>query len=76
MKGYSQKNIHLIQYPNLDSALRLILHSDRICVSTFTRLPQIDYEDSASSSDLSQDQPEDSEFQMSGSSLNRPSPFN
>ena len=68
--------MHVIQYPNLDSALRPIVYSDRIFVPTFTHLPQIDGEDSASSLDLSQDQPEDSEFQMSGSSLNRPSPFN
>ena len=78
MKGYSRKNIHLIQYPNLDSALRSILHSDRIPVPTFRHLPQTDDEDSASSSDLSQNQQEDSEFQMSGSTCNldRPSPFN
>ena len=76
MKGYSQKNIHLIQYLNLDSALRPILHSDRSSVPSFTHLPQIDDENSASLSDLSQDQQKDSEFQMSGSSFDRPSPFN
>ena len=78
MKGYSPKNIHFIQYPNLDSALRPILHSNQIPVPTFIHLPQIDDEDSASSSDISQDQQEDidSEFQMSGSSLDRRSPFN
>ena len=76
MKEYSRKNLHLTQCPNLDSALRPILHSDRIPVPIFTHLPQIDDEDSGSSSDLSQDQQEDSKFQMSGSSLDRPSPFN
>ena len=56
--------------------MRSILHSDRIRVYTFAHLPQIDDGDSASSSDLSQDQREDSDFQMSGCSLDRPSPFN
>ena len=55
MKECSRKNKHLIQYPNLDSALRHIPHSDQIPVPTFTNLPQIDDEYSASSSDLSQD---------------------
>ena len=76
MKEYSRKNLHFTQCPNLDSALRPILHSDRIPVPIFTHLPQIDNEDSGSSSDLSQDHQEDSKFQMSGSSLDRPSPFN
>ena len=49
--------------------------SDQIPVPTFTHPPQIDDEYSASSSDLSQDQLEDSEFQMSDSSLDRRSPF-
>ena len=53
----------------MDSALRLILHSDQVPVPTFTHLPQIADEDSASSSDLTQDQQEDSEFQMSGSTV-------
>ena len=53
----------------MDSALQLILHSDQIPVPTFMHLPQIDDEDSASSSDLSQDQQEDSEFQMLGSTV-------
>ena len=51
VKEYSRKNLHLIQYPNLDSALRPILYSDQISVPTFTLLPRIDDEDSASSSD-------------------------
>ena len=76
VKGYSRKNKHLIQYPNLDSALRPIPHSDQIPVPTFTHLPQIGDVYSASSSDLSQDQLEDSEFQMLDSSLDRRSPFN
>ena len=53
----------------MDSALRLILHNDQIPVPTFTHLPQIDDEDLAFSSDLSQDQQEDSEFQLSGSTV-------
>ena len=76
VKGYSRKNKYLIQYPNLDSALQPIPHSDQIPVPTFTHLSQIDDEYSASSSDLSQDQLEDSEFQMSDSSSDRLSPFN
>ena len=76
MKGYSRKNKHLIQYPNVDSALRPIPHSDQIPVPAFTHLPQIDDKYSASSSDLSQDQLEDSEFQMSDYSLDRGSLFN
>ena len=74
--GYSRKNIHLLQYINLDSALRPILHSNQIPVPTFTLLPGIGDENSASSLDLSQDQLEDSEFQVSDFSLDRRSPFN
>ena len=51
MKEYSPKNIHLFQYPNLDSAVQCSLHSDGIPVPTFIHLPQTDDEDSASSSD-------------------------
>ena len=69
MKWYSRKNKHLVQYSNLDSAFGPILHNDQIPVSTFTRLSEIDDQDLAFSSDLSQVQQEDSEFQMSGSSL-------
>ena len=75
-QNYSRNNKHLIQYLNLDSALRPIPHSEQIPVPTFTLLSQIDDEYSASSSDLSQDQLEDSEFQMSDSSLDKHSPFN
>ena len=56
--------------------MRPISHSDQIPVPTFTHLPQIDDEFSAFSSDSSQDQLEDSKFQMSDSSLDRRSPFN
>ena len=76
VKGCSRKNKHLIQYPNLDSALRSIPHSDQIPLTIFTHLPQINDKYSASSSDLSQDQLEDSEFPNSGSNLDRRSPFN
>ena len=55
MKGYSRDNKRLIQYPNVDSALRPISLSGQIPVPTFTHLPQIDDEYSASSSDSSQD---------------------
>ena len=44
VKGYSRKNKHLIQYPNLDFTLRPIPLSDQIPVSTFTHLPHIDDE--------------------------------
>ena len=71
VKGYSRKNKHLIQYTNLDSGLRPIPHIDQIPVPTFTHLLQIDDQNSASSLDLSQDQLEDSEFQMSDSSLDK-----
>ena len=53
--GYSRKNKHLIQLPNLDSALQPILHRNQIPVLTFTHLLQIDDEDPASSSNLLQD---------------------
>ena len=56
--------------------MRPIPRSDQIPVPSFTHLPQIDDEDSASLSHLSQDQQENSEFQRSGSSLDRRSPFN
>ena len=56
--------------------MRPIPRSNQIPVPTFTHLPQIDDEYSASSSDLSQNQLEDSEFQMLDSSLDRRLPFN
>ena len=76
VKRHSRNNKRLIQYPNLNSSLRPIPHSEQIRVPTFTHLPQIDDEYSASSSELSQDQLEDSKFQISDSSLIKRSPFN
>ena len=64
MKGYSRKKYPLQSNIQIWILLQLILHSDQIPVPTFTHFPQIDDEDPASSSDLSQYQQEDSEFQM------------
>lgn len=75
--GYSRKTKHLIQYPNLDSALRPIAHSDEVPIPIFTHLPQIDDGNfTTSSSDLSQDEHEDADFQVSGINLEYPLLFN
>ena len=43
-----------MQYPNLDTAIWLLPHSDQITVpTTFTNFPELDFEGMMSSSDLS-----------------------
>lgn len=40
--GYSKKTRHTINYPNLDSAVRPVLHSDIVPVPVFKELPSVE----------------------------------
>lgn len=43
--GYNKKNKHKISYPNLNSAIRPVPHSDDVPVPHFTEFPSLDDED-------------------------------
>ena len=75
MKGYNRKNKHHVSYPNLDSALRPIPHSDQIPVPAFTNLPELEEEGFISSSDQSQGE-EDVDFQSASCLSDKPMLFN
>ena len=44
VKGFNKKNKQHLQYPNIDSAMRPIPHSDKVPVPIFTKIPDIDEE--------------------------------
>ena len=62
VKGFNKKNKQYLQYPNIHSAMRPILHSDKVPVPIFTKLPDID-EDQLRSSMSSTNSDDDDEEQ-------------
>ena len=63
VKGFNKKNKQHLQYPNIHSAMRPISHSDKVPVSIFTKLPDIDEDQlrSSTSSTNSDDDDDDEE---------------
>ena len=43
--GFNKKARHKISYPNLDSAIRPVPHSDEVPVPVFDQLPTLEDED-------------------------------
>ncbi|CAK8684393.1 unnamed protein product [Clavelina lepadiformis] len=76
VKGYNKKSKHRLKYPNLDSALRPVPHSDEKPLPVFISLPEL-HEEAISSSEASFGKGESEIFQPAPEDLSdKPSQFN